>query len=135
LGRTRAPGPVGGDPRVGQVRSPAATDSNGYTADIPQILHGGELSSGCSMWNRLVSGLAAMVWVLALLMLLSSGLDAAVGLGDHLPLKAVQSSMAVALLALSAVLAIVNLLLTRHPFYEYWITVTIGAVVGAIYLP
>jgi len=76
-----------------------------------------------------------MVWVLALLMLLSSGLDAAVGLGDHLPLKAVQSSMAIALLALSAVLAIVNLLLTSHPFYEYWITVTIGAVVGAIYLP
>ena len=45
-----------------------------------------------------------------------------------------QSYAGFTLIGLSAVLAIVNLVFTRHPLYEYWFVVLIDSMVGAIYV-
>ena len=86
------------------------------------------------MWNKMLSGLPKIILTLALALLLSSVLNLAAGGVNQLPLKMVQSYMAISLLALSSVLVILNLLLSRHPFYEVWVTAMIGGVIGAVYL-
>jgi len=86
------------------------------------------------MWNRILSGLPIVILAVALALLLSSALNLVAGLEDHFPLKTVQFYLAILLIALSSNLFILSLLLTRHPFYEFWVTVMIGGVIGVIYL-
>ena len=71
---------------------------------------------------------------LASALLLSTGLDFFVNLRGAFPLQTVQSYAGFTLIGFSVILAILNPLLTRHPFYEYWLTALIGSVVGVIYV-
>lgn len=78
--------------------------------------------------------LSIAILILSSVLLLSSGLDLIVDLGGVLPMELIQSYGGFSLIGLSIILAILNLLLTRHSFYEYWLAILIGSMVGAIYV-
>lgn len=84
--------------------------------------------------DRMLALLAKAVLMLAVLLPLSSGLDLVVNPGGIPAVAAARHYAGVSLVALSVLLAALNLLLTRHPFHEYWIAVTIGGIVGMIYV-
>lgn len=86
------------------------------------------------MRDRILSVITIIILVLSGLLLLSSGLAYFINLGNVLPIEIVQSYTGFALIGLSIILAILNLLLTRHPFYEYWLVIMIGSMVGVIYV-
>jgi hypothetical protein len=86
------------------------------------------------MYDRILSLLPIIILAIAVVLPLSSALDGILGPAVYLPVKSIQFHMSAALLGLSSILLILNLLLTRHPFYEYWLTAMIGGVVGAVYL-
>ncbi len=75
-----------------------------------------------------------IVLILTGSLILSSALGYIVDLGNYIPIELLQSYTGLALIGLSIILAILNLLLTSHPFYEYWLVIMIGSIVGLIYV-
>lgn len=75
-----------------------------------------------------------VILILAGSLVLSSALGYVVDLGSILPIEVLQFYTALVLIGLSIILAVLNLLLTSHPFYEYWLVIMLGSVVGLIYV-
>jgi len=65
---------------------------------------------------------------------LSPTLPYAVDLGSILPIEIMQFYTALVLIGLSVILTVLNLLLTSHPFCEYWLLIMLGSLVGLIYV-
>jgi len=86
------------------------------------------------MPDRILSVITTTVLVLAGSLIISSALGYVVNLGNVLPLEVVQFHTGSVLICLSIILSILNLWLTKHSLYEYWLVVMIGGIVGAIYL-
>lgn len=77
--------------------------------------------------------LIIIILVLVGLLLASSALDLILNPSDIPILGQLQSYGGLALLSFSIGLAILNLWLIQHPFYEYWLIIMAGSVIGAIY--
>ncbi len=77
--------------------------------------------------------LSVMIIVLSGVLLSSSGLNFVVDLNAHL-LEEMRLYVGGSLIFLSLLLAGSNLILTRHPFYEYWMLVMVGSLIGISYV-
>jgi len=86
-----------------------------------------------SIMERILHILSISILIIAGLLLLSSGLGLFMDLGDILPVGLMHSYGGFSLIGLSIFLAILNLLLSKHPSYEYWFIILIGGMVGALY--
>ena len=86
------------------------------------------------MWARILTRLPVAILVLAGSLVLSTALGYVVDLGSILPIEIVRFYTALVLIGLSIILAVLNLLLTSHPFYEYWLVIMLGGAVGLGYL-
>ena len=78
--------------------------------------------------------LAVVISTLAALLLFSSGANWLLETGKVDIFTTLQSWVANLLLGISALLIAVQVALTRHPFYEYWIISALGLIIGAVYV-
>lgn len=84
--------------------------------------------------RELLTILTGTILAISAVLLGSSGLRFLLGLqGDTLALDVLHSYGGFTLIGLSATLAFVILLSTRHPLYEYWLAAVLGALVGVTY--
>ena len=86
------------------------------------------------MWDKVFSTTSVIILVLVGSLLLSSGLAFFTDIASTVPVGIVQSYAGFALIGLSVILAIMNLVFIKHPPYEYWLVIMIGGMVGAIYV-
>ena len=81
-----------------------------------------------------MSTIPVVILVLAGSLVLSSALGYVADPGSTLPIGIMQFYTGWVLVGLSIMLAVLNLLLTSHPFYEYWLVIMLGSVVGLVYV-
>lgn len=85
------------------------------------------------MVDRILSTLSLMIFIMSGALLCSSGLGLVMDLG-FAPIQQLKQYTGIALLFLSLLLAVSNLVLTEHPLFEYWLTVLMGSLIGICYL-
>jgi len=85
------------------------------------------------MFDRIFTFLTVAILVISGSLIILSGLDYFINFHDVWPVGAVQTYAGFFLIGMSIILAILHVLLSRHPLYEFWIVVMIGGIVGAIY--
>lgn len=88
---------------------------------------------GLSSFDKIFTFLTIAILVISGSLIILSGLDNFINLHDVWPVAAVQSYAGFFLVGVSVILAILHVLLSRHPLSEFWIVVMIGGIVGAIY--
>lgn len=85
------------------------------------------------MWEKTLNVLTLVIAIMVAMLLFSSGVQWLFELSIDESLKSLRSQLAVVLMALSALLIILQFGVTRHPFYEYWITSVLGLIIGVVY--
>lgn len=81
--------------------------------------------------DRLLNYLTIATLICTGVLLFGSAMNHVVDLQDGNAIATVWTYVGCANLVLSSLLVIFNLLLTRHPFHEYWVVALLGGVVGA----
>lgn len=86
------------------------------------------------MWDRILSALAILLLILAGVLLLSSGINRFYDLTQVIPLSAVHHYGGLGLIGSSVLIVLCNIIITRHPLFEYWILAMVGFIVGVVYV-
>lgn len=85
------------------------------------------------MIDRIIYIISVTIIILAIGLLLSSGVGFFIDLAAF-PMATWQAYAGWTLLALSFLLAALNLIFAGHPLYEYWLTVLVGGIIAVCYL-
>ena len=85
------------------------------------------------MREKIIDLLTIIVLVLSGILLLSSAMRLFIAFNDTFPLQTLQSYAGTVLAGLTIILVVMTLLTKKHPFYEYWVVIMIGGIVGANY--
>ena len=86
------------------------------------------------MWEKIFKILAILIIVIGAGILSTSALPAMGIINDSALIAISQQYMGIALLVLSFVFLILNIVVTRHVFYEYWLIIAASTVIGLSYL-
>jgi len=86
------------------------------------------------MWEVILKILVISIVGIVSILVLSSLLSSINNASESLFIEHIRITGAAILLLVSFSLVVLNLSLTRHPFYEYWLIIGAGVIVGIIYI-
>lgn len=90
-------------------------------------------SSNKLNWDLVFKIMTTLIFVIAGVLIISSGVRIIASSGTTSIIPIIQFYLGLVSISISCLFLILLIILTRHPFYDFWLVCTVGIVVGILY--